>query len=75
VVKALCYRPESRGFEARLRDFFFFNLHNDSGRTNPCRSEYQKQKNMFLGSKVLSERRVDNLTAIYEPVVYTMGDV
>jgi hypothetical protein len=29
---------------------------------------------MFLGSKVRRVRRADNLTAIYEPIVYTMWD-
>jgi hypothetical protein len=29
---------------------------------------------MFLGSKVGPERGADNLTAIYEPIVYTMWD-
>jgi hypothetical protein len=29
---------------------------------------------MFLGSKVRAVRGADNLTAIYEPIVYTMYD-
>jgi ABC-type cobalt transport system substrate-binding protein len=29
---------------------------------------------MFQGSKVRRERKVDNLTAIYEPIIYTMWD-
>jgi hypothetical protein len=29
---------------------------------------------MFLGSKVQLVRKADNLTAIYEPIVYTMWD-
>jgi hypothetical protein len=29
---------------------------------------------MFLGSKVRRVRKADNLTAIYEPIVYTMWD-
>jgi hypothetical protein len=29
---------------------------------------------MFLGSKVRQVRRADNLTAIYEPIVYTVLD-
>jgi hypothetical protein len=29
---------------------------------------------MFLGSKVRPVRKADNLTAIYEPIVYTMWD-
>jgi hypothetical protein len=38
------------------------------------RNEYQKQKIMFLGSRTRSARRADNLTAICEPIVYTMWD-
>jgi hypothetical protein len=30
---------------------------------------------MFLGSKVRQVRGADNLTAIYEPIVYTMWDL
>jgi hypothetical protein len=33
VVKALCYKPEGRGFETRLGAFL--NLPNPSGRTRP----------------------------------------
>jgi hypothetical protein len=29
---------------------------------------------MFLASKVRRVRKADNLTAIYEPIVYTMCD-
>jgi hypothetical protein len=29
---------------------------------------------LFLGSKVQKFRRADNLTAIYEPIEYTMWD-
>jgi hypothetical protein len=38
------------------------------------RNEYRKhlKKKMFLGSKVRPVRGADNLTAIYEPTVYTM---
>jgi hypothetical protein len=32
------------------------------------------KKIMFLGSKVLLVRGADNLTAIYEQIVYTMWD-
>jgi hypothetical protein len=33
------------------------------------RNEYQKQKNTFLGSRARPVRRVDNLTAICDPIV------
>jgi hypothetical protein len=29
---------------------------------------------MFVGSKVRRVRKANNLTAIYEPIVYTMWD-
>jgi hypothetical protein len=29
---------------------------------------------MFLGSEVRRVRKADNLTAIYEPIIYTMWD-
>jgi hypothetical protein len=46
VVKALCYKPESRGFDSRWGEFL--NLPKLSGRTRPGvysasnRNEYQK---------------------------------
>jgi hypothetical protein len=33
------------------------------------RNQYQKKKNMFLGSRVRQALKPDNLTAIYEPIV------
>jgi hypothetical protein len=39
------------------------------------RIEYQKQKIMFLGSRARPVRKADNLTAICEPIVYTMWDL
>jgi hypothetical protein len=33
VVKALCYKPEGRGFDSRWGEFL--NLPNSSGRTRP----------------------------------------
>jgi hypothetical protein len=33
VVKALCYKPEGRGFDTRQGEFL--NLPNPSGRTSP----------------------------------------
>jgi hypothetical protein len=38
------------------------------------RNEYQKQKIMFLGSKARPVRKADNLTAICEPIFFTMWD-
>jgi hypothetical protein len=53
----------------------FFNLPNPSSRTRPWgllslyRNEYQKQKNNVSGSRVRPVHRVDNPTAICEPIV------
>jgi hypothetical protein len=33
------------------------------------RSEYRKQKNNILGSKVRPVRGADNITAVYKPIV------
>jgi hypothetical protein len=38
------------------------------------RNEYQKQKNNVSGSKTLTASKVDNLTAICEPIFSTMWD-
>jgi hypothetical protein len=74
VVKALCYKPEGRGFDARWGEFL--NLPNPSGRTSPWgllslteMSTRSIKIMMFLGSKVRRVRKADNLTAIYEPIV------
>jgi hypothetical protein len=34
VIKALCYKPEGRGFDTRRGEFL--NLPNPSGHTRPC---------------------------------------
>jgi hypothetical protein len=69
VVKALCYKPEGRGFDSRWGEFL--NLPNLSGRTQPLTemSTRNIKIKMFLGSKVRLVRKADNLTAIYEPIV------
>jgi hypothetical protein len=76
VVKALCYKPEGRGFDTRLCDFFYIYLILPAALGPGVysafnRNEYQKHKNiiMFLRSKVRRVRRADNLTAICEPIV------
>jgi hypothetical protein len=38
------------------------------------RNEYNMQKIMFLGSRARPVRRTDNITAICEPIDYTMWD-
>jgi hypothetical protein len=80
VVKALCYKPEGRWFDTQWGDFL--NLPNPSGRTRPwgllsLKTEMNTRNVkiiMFLGSKVRRVRKADNLTAICEPIVYTMWD-
>jgi hypothetical protein len=70
VVKALCCKPEGRGFKSQLVDFL--NWPNPSGRTGPgvdsasTRNEYQESlKIKKPGGKVRPARRADNLVAIY----------
>jgi Trm5-related predicted tRNA methylase len=36
-------------------------------------TEINTRSKIFLGSRVLSVREADNLTAIYNSIVYTMG--
>jgi hypothetical protein len=75
VVKALCYKPEGRGFHTRWSEFL--NLPKPSGRTRPwglfslteMRTRCIKKIIMFLGNKVRRVRKVDNPTAIYDPIV------
>jgi hypothetical protein len=66
VVKALCYKPEGRGFDTRWSDFFL-NLPNPSGRTRPWgftqplkEMSSRNREIMFLGSKVRRVRRADS---------------
>jgi hypothetical protein len=56
VVKALCYRPQGRGFETGCDNFF--NFPNSFGRTSPSdfytttdRNEYQKHKNNHVSGE------------------------
>jgi hypothetical protein len=62
VVKALCYKPEGRGF---LPDALGPGVHSAFNR-----NEYQKQKIiMFLGNKVWPVCRAVRLAAICQPIV------
>jgi hypothetical protein len=69
VVKALCYKPEGRGFGTLCGEFL--NLPNPSaaqalGFTRPLTEMSTRNIKiiMLLGSKVRRVRRADNLTAI-----------
>jgi hypothetical protein len=63
----LWYQPEDRGFAS-----FFFKLilpaHNDPVFDSVCRRK-KVVPGIFLGSKPLSARKADSLTAICEPIV------
>jgi hypothetical protein len=81
VVKALCYKPEGRGFDTRWGDFFKIYLILPAALgprvySASNRNECQKQKNkiMFLGSKVRLVGKADNFSAISEPIVHTIWD-
>jgi hypothetical protein len=75
VVKALCYKPEGRGFDNRWGEFL--NLPNPSGCTSALgftqplteMSTRNTKIIMFLEGKVRRVRRADNLTNICEPIV------
>jgi hypothetical protein len=75
VVKALCYKPEGRGFETRGGEFL--NLPNPSGRSRPWglfsllteMSTRHRKIIIFPGTKVRPVRRADNLATICEPIV------
>jgi hypothetical protein len=75
VVKALCYKPESCGFEIRWSEIFQFIYpflpHQALGFTQPVTEMSSRNIKiiMFLGSKVRRVRKADKLTAIYEPIV------
>jgi hypothetical protein len=58
VVKALCYKPEGRGFDTL-------------GFTQPLTKMSTRNIKiiMFLESKVRPVRKADSLTAISEPIV------
>jgi hypothetical protein len=76
VVKALCYKPEGRGFETRWCERFLSIYLILPAALGPGvysasnKNEYQKHKNIFFWEvKQLPVRRADNVTAICEPIV------
>jgi hypothetical protein len=80
VVKPLCYKPESRGFETRRGELIFSiylilpaalvpGVYSASNR-----NEYQKQTKIFLVSKARPVRSANNFAAMRENTAWTMGD-
>jgi hypothetical protein len=75
VVKALCYKPDSCGFEPdEVNEFFsiypiLLAALGPGVYSTSNRNEYQKQKIMFLGSRARPVHSADNLTAVCEPTV------
>jgi hypothetical protein len=75
VIKALCYKPEGRGFDTRWGDFCLIYLIlpvalGPGIYSASNRNDYHNTKIiMFLGSKVRRVRRAENLTALCEPIV------
>jgi hypothetical protein len=71
VVKALCCKPESRGFKSRWGGYFKLTLsfppHYGPGVDSASnRNEYQESlKIKKPGGKVRPARKADNLVAIY----------
>jgi hypothetical protein len=80
VVEAQCYKPEGRGFETRSGELISSIYVILPAALGPGvysvsnRNENQKQKIIFLGSKLRPVRRADNLIAICEPIVWTTWD-
>jgi hypothetical protein len=73
VFEALWYKSEGRWFETRWGDFFSIDLILPAALgpgfySTSNRNEYQKQKEMFLGSRARLVSKADHLTAIYEPI-------
>jgi hypothetical protein len=76
VVKALCHKPEGRGFDCRWGKFLnlpniYLRPHYALEFTQPLTEISTRNIKiiMFLGSKVRPVRRADNFTAICEPIV------
>jgi hypothetical protein len=73
--EALCYNPESRGFETRRSQLVFSMCLNlpaalDHGLYSASNiNEYQKHTSNVSRSKARSVRRADNLAVICEPIV------
>jgi hypothetical protein len=71
LIEALCYKPEGRWFESRMR-WIFFNLPNPSSRIMALESTQpltEMSTRNFPGGKKRPERKADNLAAIYKPNV------
>jgi hypothetical protein len=71
VVEALCYKPEGHAFENLIFPIYLIlPAALDPGVYSASnRNEYQKQKKMFIGSRVRPVCEVDTLTAICESIV------
>jgi hypothetical protein len=79
VVKALCYKPESSGFDTLWGEFL--NLPILPAALGPgvySASNRMSTRNikiiMFLGNTAHPARKTDKLTTICEPIVQTMWD-
>jgi hypothetical protein len=71
VVKALCYKPEGRGFKSRLGHWIFLIDLILPAVLGP--GVYSSSKRN-VGSKARPARKADNLTSISEPIVKVMWD-
>jgi hypothetical protein len=74
MVEALCYKLEDHGFKScEVTEFCSIYLIlpaalGPGAQSASNRNEYQKQKNMFLGSRARPAGRAENFTAICEPI-------
>jgi hypothetical protein len=75
VVEALSYKPEDRGFQTRLGEWFLSIYLILPATLDPrvyssfTRNEYHRQMKMFLECKARPVREANNLTNICEPIV------
>jgi hypothetical protein len=69
LVKSLCYKPESRGFESRWGEWIYLILPVALGPgVHSAEMSTRGRKIMFLRSRARPVRRADCFTAISEPI-------
>jgi hypothetical protein len=74
VIEELCYKPEGSGFDSRWG--IFFSAPNPFSRTMTpgfTQTATEMSTGRYLGVE-RSASKVDSLTAICEPIVWTMWD-
>jgi hypothetical protein len=75
MVEALCYKPE--GFDEIIDLFSIYLILRaavGAGVYSASTINEYRKKNIFLDSRARPVRKADNLTAIFQPIIYTMWD-